>query len=194
MARPRTFDSDVVLDKAMEVFWRLGYDGASMSELTKAMDLNSTSIYAAYGNKRKLFEAVLDRYDARRLSNIADKILSATSAREVAERALYSIAEGMVAPGKPLGCLLLQGGVATGTSSDVPRELARRRKLVEELFCKRFEAAKVSGDLGQDADPAGLASFISTMWDGLGVQAAAGASQEQLREVARRALFAWNGL
>jgi AcrR family transcriptional regulator len=192
MARPRTFDSDEVLDKAMQVFWHLGYDGASMAELTKAMDLNSTSIYAAYGSKRKLFDAVLDRYDSRRLSNISEKILSAGSAQEVAERALYSIAEGMVAPGKPLGCLLLQSGVSTGTSTDVPRELARRRKMVETMFRERFELAKASGDLDHDSDPASLALFISTIWDGIGIQAAAGATHEQLREVARRALIGWN--
>lgn len=190
MARPRTFDSDEVLDKAMAVFWRLGYDGASMAELTKAMDLNSTSIYAAYGSKRELFQAVLDRYDARRFINIR-QMLELETAQAVAEKALYSIAEGMVAKGKPLGCLLLQSGMSTGTAPDVPTELGRRRKSIESMFCDRFERAKAEGDLDADADPAGLARFISTMWDGIGVQAAAGASHAELREVARKALVGW---
>ncbi len=193
MARPRAFDEDEVLDRATEVFWQRGYDGASMAELVKAMGLNSPSLYAAFGSKRGLFEAVLDRYDSRRAANLA-WILAGATAREVAERSLYGIARGMTAPDKPLGCLLLQGGVSAGTGGpEVPEALSRRRLAVEAGLLERFERAKREGDLPATADPATLARFIGVMWNGLGVHAAAGATHEELRAVAEQALAGWPG-
>src|SRR5262245_59406118 len=60
--RPREFDTDQALDRALEVFWRKGYEGASISELTEAMGINRPSLYAAFGNKEELFRKALDRY------------------------------------------------------------------------------------------------------------------------------------
>lgn len=191
MARPREFNEDDVLEKATEVFWLRGYEGASMAELTNKMGLSATSIYAAFDSKRGLFNAVLDRYDARREQFFA-WINAGMTAREVAERALYGIADAMTSQDNPRGCLLLQGGVSCGpTSSDIPKELARRRKNVEISLTIRLERAKVEGDLGQDADIPGLAQFLSMVWDGIGVQAAGGVSREVLRGTAERALCAW---
>ncbi len=62
MGRPRVFDVDEALDRALRVFWRKGYEGASLSDLTKAMRINRPSLYAAFGNKEALFRRALDRY------------------------------------------------------------------------------------------------------------------------------------
>src|ERR1700761_2011508 len=101
MARPRVFEEAEVLDRAMEVFWRLGYEGASMAELTKAMGLNSPSIYAAFGSKRGLFDAVLSRYRERRTAH-REYLLAGATAREVAERMLFGSIEWLVDPKEPL--------------------------------------------------------------------------------------------
>src|ERR1700733_7526017 len=103
MARPRVFEEAEVLDRAMEVFWRHGYEGASMAELTKAMGLNSPSIYAAFGSKRGLFDAVLNRYRERRAAH-KEYVLAAATAREVAERFLFGGIEWLVGPTEPRGC------------------------------------------------------------------------------------------
>src|SRR6478735_11501824 len=62
VGRPRAFDPDVALERAMHVFWAKGYEGASLSNLTRAMRINRPSLYAAFGNKEQLFKKVLDRY------------------------------------------------------------------------------------------------------------------------------------
>src|ERR1700676_4718951 len=81
--RPRTFCTEKALDCAMQVFWRKGYEGASMVDLTTAMGINSPSLYAAYGSKEGLFRAVLERYEARR-DKFMEEVFAAPTAREVA--------------------------------------------------------------------------------------------------------------
>ena len=66
MGRPRTFDMDQALDQALQVFWEKGYAGTSIADLTEAMGVNPPSLYAAFGNKEKLFKKALDRYETRR--------------------------------------------------------------------------------------------------------------------------------
>src|SRR5215217_5127451 len=85
--RPRAFDADKALDRAMTVFWRKGYEGASLPDLTKAMGINRPSLYAAFGNKEALFRKVLDRYAAGPAAYVREA-LNAPTAREAAERLL----------------------------------------------------------------------------------------------------------
>ena len=62
LGRPREFDTDTALDLALHVFWRKGYEGASMTDLTEAMGITTPSLSAAFGNKEDLFRKALDRY------------------------------------------------------------------------------------------------------------------------------------
>lgn len=80
IGRPRTFDRDTALDQAMEVFWRHGYEGATIAQLTEAMGINPPSLYAAFGSKEALLKAALDRYTARREAWM-EEVLSAPTAR-----------------------------------------------------------------------------------------------------------------
>ena len=64
IGRPRAFDIDKALDRALKVFWRKGFEGASLHDLTRAMGINRPSLYAAFGNKEALFRRALDRYDS----------------------------------------------------------------------------------------------------------------------------------
>ena len=90
--RPRSFCTEKALDSAMQVFWRKGYEGTSMVDLTEAIGINSPSLYAAFGSKEGLFRAVLERYDARR-KTFMENLMAATTAREVAERFLHGVAD-----------------------------------------------------------------------------------------------------
>lgn len=191
MARPRVFDEDVVLDRAMDVFWKHGYEGASMAELTKAMGLNSPSIYGAFGCKRGLFEAVLNRYRERRATH-KDSVLNATSARQMAERMLFGAIEWLVAPDEPRGCLLIQSALSAGVGNgDVPLAVWAQRSVTRELLTKRLERAQASGDLPLSADPAALARYLQMAFNGLAVQAAEGMSEAELRASAELALLGW---
>src|SRR5262245_20546067 len=163
MGRPREFDTEHALDEAMEVFWRHGYEGATIAQLTEAMGISPPSLYAAFGNKEGLLKAALDQYTKRR-DEYMREVLSAPTAREVAERMLLQTAEAQTDPDNPSGCLLVQGGLACGTGSEnVPFELAARRQETEDQLCERFAEARKSGDLGSDQDPRALARFMSAV-------------------------------
>ena len=191
MGRPRSFDTDKALDEAMEVFWRHGYDGASLAMLTKAMGIKPPSLYAAFGSKEGLLKAALDRYAQRRSEHMRF-VLAGETAHDVAERVLSSIAESHTDPANPPGCLLVQGGLACGAGSEnIPFELAARRAQSEMELRERFVRAREDGDLPADADPVALARFLSTVASGMGVLASSGADREALREVARVSLRAF---
>jgi AcrR family transcriptional regulator len=191
MARKRNFDEDEVLDRAMEVFWRSGYEGSSLADLTSAMGLSAPSIYGAFHSKRGLFDAVLDRYTDRR-SEQGAWMLSAPTAREVAERMLFGPADELSGPNLPPGCLLIQAGLTAGRENqDVPKNLAQRRHAGELALRDRFERAVAEGDLPGDADAAALASFVVAVFGGMAIQAAAGASRNELRGIAERAMAGW---
>lgn len=190
MGRPREFDAETALDQAMEVFWRHGYEGATIAQLTEAMGINPPSLYACFGNKEGLLKAALDRYT--KLRNIwMDEVVAAPTARDVAERMLMGIADKQTDPANPPGCLLVQGGIACGSGSEsVPFELAARRAQNEDQLRERFIRAKAEGDLKETADPAALARYVSAVSVGMGVMASSGADREALRQVAEVAVQA----
>jgi len=189
--RPRGFSTDTALDRAMTVFWRQGYEGASLADLTKAMGINPPSLYAAFGSKEGLFRAVLERYDERR-KGFMDKVLAAPDAKSVAQLFLEGVAEfaSDTSGRNPPGCLLLQSGLSCGDQV-IPDELARHRAEKERALRERFARARKEGDLSSSAHPAALARYLVTMANGICVQAAAGASAGELREIAHMALAGW---
>lgn len=190
MGRPREFDADVALDQAMEVFWRHGYEGATIAQLTEAMGINPPSLYACFGNKEGLLKAALDRY-AKLRGAWMDEVVSAPTARDVAERMLMGIADKQTDPANPPGCLLVQGGIACGTGSEnVPFELAARRAQNEDQLRDRFIRAREEGDLKPTSDPAALARYVSAVSVGMGVMASSGSDREALRQVASVAVQA----
>src|SRR5438067_12523953 len=189
--RPRTFDADRALDNALEVFWRKGYEGASLSDLTKAMRINRPSLYAAFGDKEHLFRRALDRYAAGPAA-YACEALKEPTARAVVERLLYSTVDAMGDSRNPRGCLLVQGALACGDdASSVRRELSSRREAGEEALKQRLKRAKSEGDLPLDSDPVALARYVATITQGMAVQAASGADRAELRKIVDVALRAW---
>lgn len=191
LGRPRGFDRDRALDQALQVFWRHGYEGASLSDLTRAMGINRPSLYAAFGNKQALFRQALDRYMEGRGAYVGEA-LNQQRARAVVERLLEGAVNALTTPENPRGCLYVQGALACGKeAASLRRELAARRMAVETQLCLRFKRARAEGELPRDSDPADLARFIATVYQGMAVQASAGASRAELRRVARIALRAW---
>jgi AcrR family transcriptional regulator len=175
----------------MTIFWRHGYEGASLSDLTKAMGINPPSLYACFGSKEGLFKAVLERYDQRR-EIFMTGVLAAPTAAAVAEAFLMGVAAfaADTSGRNPPGCLMLQGGLSCGDTV-IPDTLARHRAEKEAMLRTRFEQARKSGDLPKSSDPAALARYVMVMSNGICVQAAAGASEKELKEVAVIALTNW---
>jgi AcrR family transcriptional regulator len=193
LGRPRAFDTKKALDRALKVFWKKGYEGTSLADLTKAMRINRPSLYAAFGNKESLFRQVLDRYVEGPAAFVREALLAPTS-REVVQRLLFGTADLLSDSANPRGCLMVQGALACGEAAGpIRQELASRRIAVEVAFRRRFERARAEGDLPADSDPEILARYVATLIQGMSVQAAGGASGAELRRVVEHALQSWPG-
>src|SRR4029450_13301142 len=168
--RPRAFDPDAALERAMHVFWAKGYEGASLSDLTRAMRINRPSLYAAFGNKEELFRKVLDRYVDGPLAYFG-KALAAPKARDVVEQIFFGAAKMPGARRFPSGCRMVQGALAVGNSAGpVRKEAAGRRAAGEVALRRRLQRAKREGDLPRNADPAELARYGITGLQGMAIQ------------------------
>lgn len=191
VGRPRAFDPEAALEKAMKVFWQKGYEGASLSDLTEAMGINRPSLYATFGNKEELFRKALDRYGEGPIAYFA-KALQEPTARAVIEKLLYSSAELLSDPDNPRGCLVLQGALCCGDGAEGVRQDAQSRRLKgQDLIRCRLERAKTEGDLPASVDAEDLARYISIVMNGLSVQATNGAKCEEMKraiEIALKAL------
>lgn len=191
MARPREFCLDQALFKALNVFWRHGFEGASMSELTEAMGITRPSLYAAYGNKEELFRKALDLYE-KTYMGFTHAAFQMPDARGVAETLLRGYAEAVTACGHPPGCLGTTSVLVCSEASEpIREELARRRTSLETTLRRRFEKAKATGEIPAGTHAGDLARFIMTTAQGMSIQAAGGASRQSLLRVAEMALRAW---
>ena len=188
--RPRGFCTDTALDRAMNVFWRKGYEGASLADLTEAMGINPPSLYSAFGSKEGLFRAVLERYDERR-RDFMEKVIAAPDAQTVAKLFLEGVAEFAADTSglNPPGCLLVQSGSCA--NEDIPEAVAKHRAEKEAALRQRFERARKEGDLPSDADPKTLARYLVAIANGICMQATTGASPKELQDIARMALASW---
>ncbi|ABD08001.1 transcriptional regulator, TetR family [Rhodopseudomonas palustris HaA2] len=190
MGRPREFDVDKALDLALHVFWRKGYEGTSMSDLTEAMGITKPSLYAAFGNKEDLFRKAFDRYVDGPGGYFQAGLLQPT-ARKVVEHILYGAVEAMTDPNNP-GCLAVQGALCCGEAAEtIKQELTARRAKGEQELCERFDRAIADGDLPAESNAGDLARYVSAILQGMAVQAAGAATPEQLRKLADMALRGW---
>jgi AcrR family transcriptional regulator len=188
VGRPRGFDVDEALEKAMKVFWQKGYEGASLSDLTEAMGINRPSLYAAFGNKEELFRKALDRYGEGPASYLG-KSLAEPTARKVIESLLNATIDILGDPKNPRGCLAVQSALACGDDSDSACREARSRRLkAQHIIRERFERARAEGDLPRNIDPADLARYVGILTYGLSVQASNGAKRDEMRRAIAIAL------
>lgn len=189
--RPREFDEEKALDAALRVFWRKGYDGASMPDLTKAMGINRPSLYAAFGNKESLFRRTMERYAVSASCHLT-AAMDEPTARKVVEHFLFGNIDAMTCGKSPRGCFMVQSALVCGDAGTaLQKETAKGRAKVEAMLRKRFERAAAEGDLPKSADASELARYVATISNGLAIQASAGATREQLRSVAKIALHAF---
>jgi len=189
--RPRGFDADEALERAMRVFWEKGYEGSSLSDLTSAMGISRTSMYAAFGNKEDLFRWALERY-TEGPAEYGARALQEPTARQVATAFLNGSVRATTRPDCPAGCLGVQGSLAAGATARNPREaLIAWRNGAASRLRERFQQAVDEGDLPSDTDPALLARYIMTVSNGIAVQAAGGTTRNDLQQVADAALRNW---
>ncbi|PRY35674.1 TetR/AcrR family transcriptional regulator [Umezawaea tangerina] len=191
IGRPRGFDVDEALERAVVVFWERGYEGASLTDLTDAMGITRTSMYAAFGNKEELFRKALERYTEGPAAYGARALEEPTS-EAVATALLNGSVRAATRPGFPAGCLGVQGSLAAGDPGRAARDaLIDWRNVGWSRLDERFQRAVDEGDLPPHADAGVLARYVMTVANGIAVQAASGATREQLQPVADAALRNW---
>ena len=193
--RPRGFEEDEALDRAVRVFWEHGYEGASMSELTSAMGINKPSLYAVFGSKEELFRRALARYQDT-YGAFAPATLEQPTAYAVIESYLHAAVDAATSGGHPPGCLSIQGGLSCAPANGgISEFLADYRAAGESALADRLARAAKEGDLAPGTDTAALARFVVTLGQGLAVHSAAGASREDLHasvDIALRAVAAYS--
>ena len=191
IGRPREFDTSKAIDSAMLLFWRKGYEGTSISDLTETLGITRPSLYAAFGSKEQLFRTVLDRYDEGTAEFLFGS-LDLPTAREVAEGLLHGAANFHTNPANPPGCLMVHGALVGSDESDpLRRETCNRRARLREAIRKRLQRAVAEGDLPKGAEPEALARYVVAVMRGMAVEAASDAKGRDLHQIVDMAMRAW---
>ncbi len=189
--RPREFDLDDALAAALRVFWRNGYEAASMAELTAAMGITKPSLYAAFGNKEALFHKALDLYEREKLAYMTSA-LEAPTARGVAERLLRGALAMQMSSCDPKGCLGVISSAACGAEAEsIKAEVVKRRASSEAAVIRRFEQAEAAGELPDGMTPPALVRYLFALLSGLALQSGAGATCDELGQLVETSLSVW---
>jgi AcrR family transcriptional regulator len=192
--RPRNFDPDTALDQALAVFWRNGFQGASMSELTEAMGLSKPSLYAAFGDKEALYLKALERYATRWAARHVEALEHEPDGRQAVRAFLRSAVAMLTDPALPGGCFVVNGMAdCGGPSTPEAVELALQKTLreCEAKVCERLQRAQRDGQLPRKVSAADLASFFYALLAGLGVKAKGGAKRANLYAAIENGMAAW---
>ncbi len=189
MGRPRSFDADAVLDKAVETFRSKGYDGTSVDDLERATGLRRASLYGAYGDKRALYLAALRRYDATRTVRMLSRLNEAKNGKAALEL-LFSIVLTECA-GDPGGCLMGNAANERGAhDAGVARCVADNRRRLEGGLTAAVLRGKADGSLRGNGDARETARFLLAAVLGMRALAKSGATRAELSGVLRSALAA----
>jgi AcrR family transcriptional regulator len=188
--RPRAYDPQMALKRARDTFWRTGYAGTSLDDITAATGMNKPSLYAAFGDKHTLYLEALAQYwqlafAAMRKPLAEDRRL---------DDALMQVYEGALAiyfsgEGRARGCFVIGTAVPEAVEDrDIRNSLMAGFRTFDSDFEVRFRTACTTGELKGDADPAALAVLATATMHTIAIRARAGASRAELRELARKAV------
>ena len=190
--RPRAFDRDDALDRAMYLFWSRGYEATSVSDLTESMGITPPSLYAAFGDKKRLFLEAVDRYQAGPGSFAQRALCDEPTAERAMRRLLMDTVESFCDPKHPKGCMVVLSATnCTAESSDVLDALTDRRCAAERVIRNRIAAGLAAGELPAGTDVDALAGMVVTTLYGLSIKARDGASRTSLRKIVEQTLQAW---
>lgn len=193
--RPRSFDRDLALRQAMIVFWERGYEGASMEALTAAMGINRPSLYAAFGDKEALFREAVALYERSEGGVSGRALTDVPTARGAIEAMLRGNVDAYADPRTPSGCMIILAANLASTDNDDVRDfLASRRDAAQAALVARLKRGIADGDLPKAADTNAIATFYSTVLQGLSFQSRSGASRKSLHRIVDSAMAAWDTL
>ncbi|MGW0806561.1 TetR/AcrR family transcriptional regulator [Nonomuraea sp. NPDC002799] len=192
MARQRAFDREAALESAMRAFWRHGYEATSIAELTAAMGIRPPSLYAAFGDKRRLFEEAVRRYQETYGAFTTRALAEEPTGRQAIGRVLREAAAVYADPEHPAGCLIISAAVNCGPeSAEVEALLRSFREEAKAALKRRIDGDLAAGLLPAGTDTGGLAAFYASVIQGMSTQSRDGTSEADLLSVADLAMSAW---
>jgi AcrR family transcriptional regulator len=174
----------------MEVFWRNGFEGSSLHDLTEAMGINPPSLYAAFGDKERLYLECVERYQAKHGG--ACPYESEPTARGAIAKLLLYMATELSKPCNPRGCMMvMSAATCSGSSEEMQSALHERRKTSRAHVKERIDRGIKEGDVAPGVDSAALADFYAAVIAGMSLQARDGASRKSLLATVETAMRAW---
>ena len=177
--RPRSFDRERALEQAIEVFWKKGFEGASIADLTEAMGINPPSLYAAFGDKENLFLQAVERYNAQRGDSCP--YCDETTARGAVEKLLLYMADELCNSDHPRGCMMVMAAATSASSSQqLQAVLAQKRAASRANLKARIEKGIKDGDVLPGTNAGELADFYSTIITGMSLVSRDGATRKSL--------------
>jgi len=189
MSRPKEFNPDDAIEKAMQVFWHKGYEATSMEDLLTAMDLSRGSLYDTFGDKRQLFLKVVDRYCTTFASSKFSLLDQPGPALPTLRRFICDMIEGGLADPRRRGCLISNTVMELSThEKEIAGRLRLALKMAEDTFFKVLTRAQQQGELRNGQDPRRLAQFLVTMMQGAVVMIKAGAPGDVVKQTAETGL------
>lgn len=188
LGRKRAFDREEALDKAMKLFWRSGYSGTSLSNLTAELGINKPSLYAAFGNKEQLFKSALSHYKEKYTAPIYTTLIEpkTDSLPTRLESFLRSIAEVVSDPELPMGCLYVNSSCESGAkdmTSEIRDALYTIKGDTMQYFVDVFNKEQALGNLPKEADVAVISNYLMAILFGMGVLAKNGSTLKELEPV-----------
>ncbi|WP_274631323.1 TetR/AcrR family transcriptional regulator [Arvimicrobium flavum] len=192
IGRPRGFDRDAALLAAMRTFWKQGYEGTSIQDLVTAMGVNKPSLYSTFGCKEEVFREAVELYDRLEGRATTQSLAEAATAREAVETMLRANARAYAVSKGPRGCMIVLSSLLGAPENEGVRAFLAKNRLDGEMALRaRLARGVAEGDLGPSADLDSLASFYTTVLEGLSIQARDGASEQKLNMVINVAMLAW---
>ena len=189
MPRPKEFNPDDAIEKAMQVFWHKGYEATSMEDLLGAMDLSRGSLYDTFGDKRQLFLKVVDRYCTTFASSKFSLLDQPGPALPTLRRFITGMIEGGLADPQRRGCFISNTVMELSPhEKEIAGRLRQALKMAEDAFFKILARAKQQGELKDDTNPRALARFLTTMMQGTVVMIKAGTSADVVKQTAETGL------
>ncbi|AEF89900.1 regulatory protein TetR [Delftia sp. Cs1-4] len=188
--RPREFDRDQALERAMLAFWRRGYEGTSMADLVQALGIASARIYAAFGSKQDLFREAVQRYEAGD-GGFADRAMAQEPrVRDALARVLRDAVVTYTDDAHPLGCMVVTAATNCAEENEaVAAWLAEHRRQRTQSLIDRLQHALDEGELRAGTDVQALGDFYATQLHGISVQARDGVPRQRLLAAVQTALL-----
>lgn len=170
MVRPREFDEDQALDAAMRIFWEKGFEATSLSDLTSKMGIQRPSIYAAFGDKKQLFEAALRKYTQSHAAYVRSRLQSNSSVKEAFYNFFGGVVAGEYEDGPNRGCFCINTMVELAPHDEKFEILTREHQMyLSAVFQEALERGIRSGELEASMDARALAHTLVSLLIGITV-------------------------